>query len=125
MSEMRLMEVSILTGDLPAAMAAWASASGLQGQVAGDEARIEVGDIVMRLLTPAAGLHAAEAIAERGEGLFELIVEVDDVVDTMAGLRIKDVLVSGVELGEHGRREVRIDPKSSHGVPIRLVEKKK
>jgi len=40
----------------------------------------------------------------------------------MAGLRVKHVLVSGVELGENGRREIRIDPASSHGVPIRLVE---
>jgi hypothetical protein len=120
----RLIELSILTADLEGAAAAWAKASGIHLESRGGEARATVGDVLLRFLSPAAGREAAELVASRGDGLYELIVEVDDVVEAMADLRVKVVDVSGVELGEAGRREIRINPASSHGVPIRLVEKK-
>jgi hypothetical protein len=119
----RLIELGVLTGDLPAAVAAWAGASGLQAEVRDGEGKITVGGVLLRLLSPEAGGRPAELLAAGGEGMYELVIEVDDVADTMADLRVKDVLVSGVELDEDGRREIRIDPASSHGVPIRLVEK--
>ena len=118
----KLIELSVLTGDLPAAAAAWAGASRLAAQISDGEGRITVGDVLVRLLSPDAGRRPAELLTARGEGMYELVIEVDDVVDAMADLRVKDVLLSGVELGESGRREIRIDPASSHGVPIRLVE---
>jgi hypothetical protein len=120
----RLIELSILTADLEGAAAAWAKASGIHLESRGGEARARVGDVLLRFLSPTAGREAAEFVASRGDGLYELIVEVDDVVEAMADLRVKAVDVSGVELGAGGRREIRINPASSHGVPIRLVEKK-
>jgi hypothetical protein len=123
-SEKRLIELSVLTGDLDASAAAWQKASGLRAELRGGERRMNVGDIVMRLISLGASVEAAEALAKHGEGLYELVIEVPNVVDTMSELRTLDVLVSGVELGEHHRKEIRIDPRSSHGVPIRIVEKK-
>ncbi|HXH22518.1 MAG TPA: hypothetical protein VNN10_10840 [Dehalococcoidia bacterium] len=120
----RLVELSILTGDLEGAAAAWAKASGVRLDLGAGEGQATVGGVLLRFLSPAAGRQAAELVASRGDGMYELVVEVDDVVETMAGLRAKGVDVSGVELGEGGRREIRIDPASSHGVPIRLVEKR-
>jgi hypothetical protein len=92
--------------------------------ISAGEGRATVGDVLLRFLSPAAGRQAAELVASRGDGMYELIIEVDDIVEAMADLRVKVVDVSGVELGEDGRREIRINPASSHGVPIRLVEKK-
>lgn len=119
----RLIELSILTHDLQAAAEAWAHASDLRAEVESNEGRIKAGDVLIRFLSPESGVRPAELIARRGEGMFDLTIEVDNLVDTMADLRVKDVLVSGVAIGADGRREITIDPRSSHGVPIRLVEK--
>jgi hypothetical protein len=119
----RLLELSILTADLPGAVAAWGKASGLNAEVSAGQGRITAGDVLLRLVSPAAGAREASLVAERGEGMYELVIEADDLVAAMADLTTKAIAVSGIEPGEGGRREIRVDPASTHGVPIRLVEK--
>ena len=119
----RLSEVTILTKDVDAATAAWANASGLQTRRAGSDGAIDAGDVVLRLIGPSEGSHIAGLIEQRGEGLFDIAIEVDSVAEGVADLRANGVDVTDPMIGDSGRQEAMIDPASSHGVPIRLVEK--
>lgn len=122
MTGTRLAEVTLLSRDLTSAVEAWRRASGLEAQVAGGEGMIVVGDVVLRILSTGGSASAAELVAKYGDGMYGIAIEVDDVVDMMNHLRARAVLVSGVAMVD-GRREVTIDPRSTFGVPIRLVEK--
>jgi predicted enzyme related to lactoylglutathione lyase len=123
MSDMRLAELVVLTRDAEAAAAAWANASGLEARNASGEARMDVGGVVIRLLGPAGGSHVAGLIDQRGEGMFDFAIEVDDLEAMLAQLRDKGVNVTDAMDGEGGRRQAMVDPASAHGVPIRLLEK--
>jgi hypothetical protein len=120
---MRLAEVTVLVSDLKAAAQAWATASGLVADLSEAEGRMAVDDVVIRLVGPA-DPETAGLIEGRGEGLFELTIEVEDLAATTAGLRANNVEVSDIVTGESGRLETRIDPAASHGALIRLVEKR-
>jgi hypothetical protein len=72
---------------------------------------------------PKEGSHVAGLIDRHGEGMFDLAIEVDDLIAVVEDLRGKDVQVSDPMIGEDGRPQAMIDPASSHGAPIRLVEK--
>ena len=119
----RLKEVTILTRDASAAAAAWSNASGLEATARGSEAVIAVGGVDVRLVGPDGASHIAGLIERRGEGMFDLAIEVEDIAGAVADLRSKGVQVTDPMTGENGRQEAMIDPASTHGVPIRLVEK--
>jgi hypothetical protein len=119
----RLSAVTILTHDVDAAAAAWANASGLSAEKSDGEARIAVADVVIRLVGPKEGSHVAGLIDRRGEGMFDLEIEVEGLAEVVEDLRGKGVQVTDPMEGVNGRQEAMIDPASSHGVPIRLVEK--
>ncbi len=119
----RLSEVTVLTRDLDAAAAAWLASSGLEATVRDGEGRLEVGDVAIRLLGPREGSHFAGLIEQRGEGMFDLAIEVEDVPAAVEDLRAKGVQVSDPMIGDNGHQEAMIDPASCHGVPIRLVER--
>ncbi len=119
----RLSEVTVLTRDLDAAAAAWLASSGLKTEITSGEGRMEAGDVTIRLLGPHEGSHFAGLIEQRGEGMFDLAVEVEDLPAAVDDLRAKGVQVSDPMIGENGHQEAMIDPASSHGVPIRLVER--
>jgi 4-hydroxyphenylpyruvate dioxygenase-like putative hemolysin len=120
---MRLAELVVLTRDADAAAAAWAKASRLEAEKTSAEARMAVGGVVIRLVTPSHDSHVAGLLEQRGEGMFDFAIEVDDLEGTVAQLRDKGVNVTDAMDGEGGRRQAVIDPASAHGVPIRLLEK--
>jgi hypothetical protein len=119
----RLSEVTILTREVGTAAEAWAKASKLQASLTEGEGRIEAGDVIIRLVGPKEGSHVAGLIEQRGEGMFDIAIEVDDIDASVAGLRANGVDVTDPMTGDSGRQEAMINPASSHGVPIRLVEK--
>jgi hypothetical protein len=66
-----------------------------------------------------------EQVKERGEGLFSISVEVDDLDETIAYLRGKGATVSDPEPSIWpGARLARINRDSTHGVSIQLIERK-
>jgi hypothetical protein len=120
----RLSEIGVLTRDTSAAAEAWTNASGLEVRLQGTEGLIDIGDVLIRLIGPDSASHVAGLVERRGEGMFDLAIEIDDFLQTIQGLRDKGVPVSDPMIDANGRQVAMIDPASSHGVPIRLVEKK-
>jgi len=127
----RLRNVTVLTRDLDAALASWEKASGLKGYLLplpesasfqGERASLEVGGISIDLLSPARVGQLQDALEERAEGLYCLIIETDAFLETVNDLRGKGVGVSEIGLAPDGLPGVLLDPASTHGVPIRLVE---
>jgi methylmalonyl-CoA/ethylmalonyl-CoA epimerase len=66
-------------------------------------------------------------IAERGEGLFHICLEVDDIDGAMAELRAKGVKFQTEKpmIGHGNCRIVFMDPKSTGGLVIELAEQPK
>jgi hypothetical protein len=124
---MRMIKLTILARDLDAALSAWKQASGLSGPlVESDEGRtaaLAAGDISIEVVEPAPASDVAGQMERRGEGMFSLAVEVDNLQETVSDLRAQGVSVSEVEVGKEGQRQAMIEPASSHGVPISLREK--
>jgi hypothetical protein len=119
----RLSEVTILVRDLEAAAAAWANASGFEAEIASGEGRFRANDVLVRLIAPKEGDHVAGLLEQRGEGMFDFAIEVDDLQGLVAQLGAQGVAVGDIMEGEDGRGCAVIDPASTFGVPIRLVEK--
>ncbi|MDO8532629.1 MAG: VOC family protein [Dehalococcoidia bacterium] len=65
----------------------------------------------------------ARFIEERGEGLYLVALEVDNVDKAAEALRKRGARIAEAPSAEHGRR-VFIHPKSAHGVLFQLVESK-
>lgn len=86
-------------------------------------ARLPIGDAVLELVQPLSSDHElATFMEERGEGLFSLSVEVDDLEAVVADLRRRGVQVSDTEPSvPEGTRAVVINRESAHGVRIELV----
>jgi len=100
----RLAEVRIAVSDLERAIEAWRASSGLGPSMPDGrrEAILVVGDCVLRLVE-----------SDREEpGLSSLVLSVFDVAETVK------------ELGDFAAVDVTagIDARSSHGVPIQLIE---
>ena len=71
------------------------------------------------------GTHrVARFLAERGEGMFSLSVEVADLDAAVRDLQAKGVALSGPEPGVWpGTRLARIPRASAHGVAVQLIER--
>jgi methylmalonyl-CoA epimerase len=66
----------------------------------------------------------AEWIAARGEGMYAIALEVDDINAAVRDLRAKGVTVGDVEYGTWpGTRVARIDRAQSNGVSVQLVQR--
>ena len=84
-----------------------------------------IGDTYLELLQsdkPDTGTN--RWIAERGEGLFHICLEVDDIDAAMAELRGKGVAFQSKEprIGHGNCRIVFLDPKTTGGLVIELAE---
>jgi hypothetical protein len=67
----------------------------------------------------------AEQLKERGEGLFSLSIEVDDLDEAVAHLRGKGAEVSEPQQGIWpGSRVARVSRASAHGVSMQLIERR-
>jgi methylmalonyl-CoA/ethylmalonyl-CoA epimerase len=88
-------------------------------------AMLPIGESALELLEPQDGTGAtAEWIRTRGEGLFHICLEVDDIEAALAelkgkGIKLKDEVPRS---GHGGHRIAFLDPASTAGLVIELVE---
>ena len=130
----KLDHVIIATEDLDEATRLWERNLGLKPDTALNHplgagfkvARLPIGDAFLELVQPVEKEgRFYEQFQQRGEGLFSISVEVEDLDDAVAFLRDKDVKVSDPEASIWpGARLVRINHEYTHGVSIQLIERK-
>ena len=66
----------------------------------------------------------AEWIAERGQGMYAIAIQVDDIVAAVADLRAKGLTIGDVEYGAWaGTRVARIERSAANGVSVQLVQR--
>ncbi len=118
--------------DLDATAAKWRDVLGLHPEPAitpeGTHmklARLPAGNAFIELVQPLSDDHRiARSIAERGQGMFSISIEVDDLNAAVADLRAKGVTVSDAEPGVwSGTSVARINKASTNGVSIQLIER--
>ena len=128
----RIDHVVIATEEMADAAAKWERNLGLRVEerlsrprdASFDVARLPVGDAFIELLQPVHEGRYAEQLKERGEGLFSLSIEVDDLDEAVAYLRGKGAEMSEPQQGIWpGSRVARMDRSSTHGVSIQLIER--
>lgn len=85
-----------------------------------DSAFLKIGKAEIELRSGKTG-PAAESVAARGEGLFQIELEVADLQDAHASLT-EHGLRSAFETDGCGRRVLRVDVAHTHGVPLVLSQ---
>ena len=129
----KLDHVIIATEDLDEATRLWEQNVGLKPDAslshplgAGFKvARLPIGDAFLELVQPVEKEgRFYEQVQQRGEGLFSISVEVEDLDEAVAFLRGNDVKVSDPEASIWpGARLARINHEYTHGVSIQLIER--
>jgi catechol 2,3-dioxygenase-like lactoylglutathione lyase family enzyme len=130
----RIDHIVVATEDLTDAAAKWERNLGLRVEErvsrplgsGFDVARLPVGDAFVELVQPGEDKgRFAEQFKERGEGLFSMSIEVDDLDGAVSYLRGKGARVSDPEPGIWpGSRVARVSRSSTHGVSIQLIERR-
>ncbi|MBI2962673.1 MAG: VOC family protein [Deltaproteobacteria bacterium] len=123
-----LKTVTVATSDLDAAVGAFRASFGLplarSAQDAAAETRsafLGIGVAEIEMTSPsAADAPLARVLAERGGGLHQLVLEVDDLDRARDALAARGIELS-LGLRPDGRRGGWLDPGRTHGVPIVLV----
>lgn len=88
-------------------------------------AMLPIGESAIELLEPQRDTgRTAEWIRERGEGLYHLCLEVDDIEAALDELRAKGIKLRDEtpRIGHGGHRIAFLDPSSTAGILIELVE---
>jgi catechol 2,3-dioxygenase-like lactoylglutathione lyase family enzyme len=129
----KLDHVIIATSDLDDALERWERNVGLAPDTslehplgAGFKAsRLPIGDSFLELVQPVEESgRFYEQVKERGEGLFSISVEVEDLDAAVAHLRGKGATVSDPEPSIWpGARLARINASATNGVSIQLIER--
>jgi catechol 2,3-dioxygenase-like lactoylglutathione lyase family enzyme len=130
----KLDHVVIATGDLDAALAAWERTVGLKPDASLDRplgagfkaARLPIGQSFLELVQPVAKEgRFYEQFQQRGEGMFSISLEVEDLDEAIAHLKGKGIKVSDPEPSIWpGARLARINHQYTHGVSIQLIERR-
>lgn len=129
----RLHHIVFAVEETAPAVAAWRNALGLEAEAAAqpEGSQLEltplpVGDAFLELVQPATPDHrVARYLADRGEGMFSLSVEVDDLDGAVRELQAKGVPISPPEPGVlPNTRVARIPREAAHGVAIQLLEQR-
>ncbi len=129
----RLDHVTILTDDVDAAGEAWERNLGLK-----EERRLErpagrdivlsllpIGDAFLELLQPLGSADAyQQELQEKGEGMSAIAIEVEDLDSALDQLRQSGAKVSDPDAVSPNIRMARVSPGSTHGVTIRLIERR-
>ncbi|HEY5640156.1 MAG TPA: VOC family protein [Dehalococcoidia bacterium] len=133
MNVKKLDHVVIATADLGDALVQWERNVGLksdaslnQPQGAGFKvSRLPIGDSFLELVQPVAEKgRFFEQFQERGEGLFSISVEVEDLEAAVEHLRGSGARVSDPEPSIWpGARVARVNQRYTHGVSIQLIER--
>ncbi len=85
-------------------------------------AYLTIGDAWLELFQPTAGANpATKFIAERGEGMYVLSLEVDDLQAAVQALGQKGIKVNVQEVPNWPRLGF-ISPKATHGVLLQLIQ---
>ena len=134
MKAQKLDHVVIATQDLEDALRLWDRNVGLKPDASLDKplgsgfkvARLPIGDSFLELVQPVAQEgRFYEQVQERGEGLFSISVQVEDLDEAVTYLRGKDIKVSDPEPSIWpGARLARINHEYTHGVSIQLIERR-
>lgn len=129
----KLDHVVIATTDLDQALQLWERNVGLTPDTSLDQprgagfkvARLPIGESFLELVQPVEESgRFYEQVQQRGEGLFSISVEVEDLEGAMTHLREKGATVSEPEASIWpGARVARINAGSTHGVSIQLIER--
>jgi methylmalonyl-CoA epimerase len=128
----RLDHVAVAVRELEEAAQAWERNLGLKVervfQPTGSDVRLAslpAGNAFVELAQPLTPEHRLAAFMdERGEGMFSLAIEVDDLEAAVAELRGRGVQVSDPEPGVwEGTRLARIGREWGHGVAIQLLQR--
>ncbi len=129
----KLDHVVIATADLEDALAQWGRNVGLKTDASLNQplgsgfkvSRLPIGESFLELVQPVAEKgRFFEQFQERGEGLFSISVEVEDLEAAVEHLRGRDVRVSDPEPSIWpGARVARINRGYTHGVSIQLIER--
>ncbi len=130
----KLDHIVIATEDLEDAARLWERNLGLKPDASLDRplgsgfkvARLPIGDAFLELVQPVAQTgRFYEQFKERGEGIFSVSIEVDDLEGAVAFLRGKGAAVSDPEPGIWpGSRVARVSHTSTHGVSLQLIKRK-
>ena len=128
---MKLDHIGIVVHDVQQALQVYEAALGLQLKevvdVADQAVRVAflpLGDSNLELVQPTAeGTGIAKFLANRGEGIHHVCIEVEDIGGLLARLKAHGVPLIDEEprQGAHGQVAF-IHPKGAHGVLIELVE---
>ena len=129
----KLDHVIIATEDVEEAATLWEKNLGLKRDAALEHplgagfkvARLPIGDAFLELVQPVEKEgRFYEQFQQRGEGLFSISVEVEDLEEAVSFLRDKDVKVSEPEPSIWpGARLARINHEYTHGVSIQLIQR--
>jgi methylmalonyl-CoA/ethylmalonyl-CoA epimerase len=128
----RLDHLVFAVDDMDGAIETWEGTLGLRAEPPihpGDThmqlSTMALGDAFLELVKPTSDGHrVARFIRERGEGMFSLAFEVEDLDGAVRELRDKGVTVSDPEPGVFpGTRVARIPRDTAHGVAIQLIER--
>lgn len=125
----RIDHIAIAVKDLDAAVKTFTSNFGFPIDRVGDvpalnirRAFLTVGDAAIELFQPTSEANpAAKFIAERGEGMYILSLEVDDL-NAAAAVLANDGIKVNVQTIPNGPRLCFISPKVTHGVLLQLIQ---
>lgn len=130
----KLDHVIIATRDLEDALGLWERNVGLKEDTelkhplgAGFRvARLPIGESFLELVQPVEESgRFYEQVQERGEGLFSISLQVEDLDEAVSFLRGESIKVSEPEPSIWpGARLARINHEYTHGVSIQLIERK-
>lgn len=126
----RLHHVGIAVKDLEKAVEAYRVALGLSPAHRQEFPALGIrsvfyplGEAFLEVMTPlSAGGPVARFLQKRGEGVYLIALQVDDLEEALAELSDKGVSVSEPVEGGIGTRMAFVGPKSANGVLIELVE---
>jgi len=120
------------TPDLDATAAKWAATLGLAVSetatidAAGFRmAKLPAGNAFVELITPVdTEGRVARLLADRGQGMFSMSIEVDDLEAAVRDLRAKGVLVSDPAPGAWpGTRTAQVNRQAANGVSLQLLQR--
>lgn len=130
MKATRIDYIAVVVKDLDAAVATYQHNFELE-KAGGGEAPalgihnvfLQIGDARIELVTPTSATGpVAEFLEQRGEGMYLLSLEVEDLDAAVAYLQGTGARVRVAE-GSTGQRLAFVSPKSTHGVLLQLLER--
>lgn len=130
MKATRIDHVAVAVRDLAAAVATYQHNFDLE-KVSGGEvpalgihnAFLQIGGARIELMTPASATGAvAKFLEQRGEGMYLLALQVEDLDEAVAHLQSTGARVRVAE-GSTGQRLAFVNPAATHGVLLQLLER--